>query len=248
MNIKILENSKELGEAAAKHAADVINKNIKEKGYARILVATGGSQFDFFQALTKKKIDWKKVTAFNLDEYIGIDSNHKASFRKYLKERLIEKTGIEEYYFVDGEGDIKQNIDLLTEKVNEEPIDLGVIGIGENAHIAFNDPPADFETKESFIVVKLDLKCKEQQVGEGWFPGVDDVPSKAITMTPHKIMECKEIISCVPHSAKAQAVKDTLDSEMDPNVPAGILKKHPRWTLYLDRNSSSLIDIQERDM
>lgn len=176
---------------------------------------------------------------FHLDEYAGLDESHIASFRKYLKERFIAHVNLKEYTLVDGN---PNSIAFLTEKLREKPIDLGMIGIGVNAHVAFNDPPADFDTKEAYIVVDLDDTCKNQQVGEGWFETIDDVPKQAISMTVYQIMQCNKIITCAPHEVKAQAIKNTLYGEVSNTVPATILKTHNDWNLFIDENSAGLID------
>lgn len=178
-----------------------------------------------------------------MDEYVNLPEEHAASFRKYLKERFINKVpSLHRVHFVNGEGDVEANINELTREITKEPIDLALIGIGENAHIAFNDPPADFETKQSYIVVTLDDACKMQQVGEGWFPSFDDVPRQAITMTVHQIMQSRVIVSCVPHKSKAKAVRAFFENEVNNMIPATILKTHANYTLFLDKNSSSEVE------
>lgn len=244
MNIRILKDSKELGKEAAAYCRDILNQAIKKKGKARIILSTGASQFDTLEALVKEDVEWNKVEMFHLDEYIGIPETHPASFRKYLKERFVSKVPLGKVYFVETEGCIEENMKKLGEEINKEPIDLALVGIGENAHIAFNDPPADFETKEAYIVVNLDERCKRQQVREGWFPTVDDVPKQAVTMTVHQIMKSEVIVSCVPYKVKAQAIFDMLNNEPDCNIPATILKTHKNYTLFLDEDSASLIKSQ----
>ncbi|NMA82516.1 MAG: glucosamine-6-phosphate deaminase [Epulopiscium sp.] len=247
MKINILENSVELGREAAKYCADIIKKAIDEKGKARIILSTGASQFDTIKALIESDIDWSKVEMFHLDEYINLPESHPASFRKYLKERFISQIDLKQAYLVDGEGDVEETIAELTEAIRKEPIDLGLIGIGENAHIAFNDPPADFQTKDAYIVVNLNDTCKKQQVGEGWFETIEDVPKQAITMTVHQIMQCKHIVSCVPFKVKAKAIKDTFESPVSNLVPATILKTHKNMTLFLDHDSASEV-IYKKDV
>lgn len=242
MEIVINESSEELGRRAADQATKALNDAIEKNGGARLLLSTGASQFSVINELIKRDIDWSKVEMFHLDEYVNLDEGHNASFRKYLKERFLNFVDIKKVHFVDGEGNIEENIRILTEEINKSPIDVALIGIGENAHIAFNDPPANFDTKEDFIVVKLDDKCKLQQVGEGWFKDVDQVPDEAITMTIHRIMESKKIISCVPFKVKAKAVKNTIENDISNLIPATILKSHSDWTLYLDEESASLLD------
>lgn len=239
MNIHVYRTSDEMGAAAAKLIAGELNAAVEEKGEARLLLSTGASQFEMFQALVKETVDWSRVTMFHLDEYVGLEETHKASFRKYLKERFVSKVKIREAVFVDGEGDVNAQIRYLSERLREAPIDVGVVGIGENGHIAFNDPPADFTTQESYIVVNLDEKCKLQQVGEGWFATADDVPKQAVSMTVHQIMKCRKIISVVPHKEKAAAVFNTLSQPVTAAVPATILKTHGCWDLFLDAESSS---------
>ncbi len=238
MNISVSESSKELGKKAAIVIANKINKAIEKQGYARIVLSTGASQFDTIEALIKQDVNWSKVTMFHLDEYVDLKESHIASFRKYLKERFVSKVNLEAVYFVNGEGNIEENIKELTIKLREKPVDVGVIGIGENGHIAFNDPPADFDTDLAYKVVDLDDKCKKQQVGEGWFETINDVPKQAITMCVKQILSCKAIVTCVPHSVKAQAIKATLQNHVTNTVPATILKTHKDWNLFIDNNSA----------
>ena len=178
---------------------------------------------------------------FHLDEYVDLPVTHKASFRKYLNERFVSVVNPGEVFYVDGEGDVGKNIAILSEAFKKAPIDVGVIGIGENGHIAFNDPPADFDTDAIYKVVKLDERCRRQQVGEGWFESVSDVPEKAISMTVKAILSSRKIISSVPHSVKADAVKNTVTGKISPSVPATILKTHPDWNLFLDSDSASML-------
>ncbi len=244
MEIRICKNSEELGKSAAAHVAQRINRFIAEKGSARIALSTGASQFDMFKALVKEDVDWSKVEMFHLDEYVGLPITHMASFRKYLQERFVDKVEkLKAVHFVDG---TVEGIKALTEEIRKAPIDIGLIGIGENTHIAFNDPPADFDTDEAYIVVDLDEKCKKQQMGEGWFATIDDVPKQAVSMTVKQIMSCKEIVSCVPHAVKSDAIKKTLMTKGVTNtVPATMLKTHENIILYIDANSASeIIDFE----
>ncbi len=241
MKLSISENSVELGLKAAKDVAARLNSAIAANGTARLLLSTGASQFDFFEALLVQNIDWTRVEMFHLDEYVGLPETHAASFRKYLKERFVSKVSLRDAHFVDGESDLETTITALNDQVSKYPIDVGVIGIGENSHIAFNDPPADFQTRDPFIIVDLDDACKTQQVREGWFPTKDDVPRQAISMSVHRIMMSKAIISVVPYEVKAEAVKKTLSLPVSPEVPATMLNMHPDWTLYLDNDSASLL-------
>lgn len=242
MKVRVLKNHEELGREAAAYSVEVLKKAIAQKGKARIVLSTGASQFETLKALTESDVDWSKVEMFHLDEYINLPESHPASFRKYLKERFVSKVNLKAAYFVNGEGNIEENIRKLTEEIRKEEIDLGLIGIGENSHIAFNDPPADFDTKEAYIVVNLDDACKQQQVREGWFATVEDVPKQAISMTVYQIMQCKVIVSSVPHKVKARAIKLTLENDVTNTIPATILKRHPDANLFLDEESASLVD------
>jgi len=241
MNITISENALELGEEAAKFLTEKINGVIRKNGEARIVVSTGSSQFEMLQALIKKDIPWHKVEVFHLDEYIGLPVTHKASFRKYLFERFINLVNVKEFHGVDTEGDINKKIKELTELIRLRPIDVGIIGIGVNGHIAFNDPPADFDTHEAYITVNLDDQCKMQQVNEGWFDSIEDVPNQAVSMSVWQIMQCKTIVSGVPHKVKADAVYKTLTHKLTNLVPATKLKGHNDFHLFLDKNSASEI-------
>lgn len=241
MIVKVHANAVELGKAAAAHGAQIINDCIARKGKARIVLSTGASQFRLFESFASEKIDWSRVEAYHLDEYIGLPITHKASFRKYLKERFadIYKPGY--MRFVNTTVDIGQELPELSADLLRQPIDLGFIGIGENAHIAFNDPPADFETKQPYIVVVLNDACKAQQVREGWFDTADDVPKTAVSMSVYGIMQCKAIISCVPGAVKAKAIFDTLASSITPMIPATKLKEHENVAVYLDKDSAGLL-------
>lgn len=241
MKIRIFRSTNELGQAAAAHAAEELNAAIKRNGGARLLLSTGASQFETLEALRGSSVDWSKVEMFHLDEYVGLPETHKASFIKYLKERFVDGLPLKKAHFVDGNRP-QETIRLLTEEIRRSPVDVGLIGIGENGHIAFNDPPADFETKEAFKIVTLDERCKAQQVREGWFATIHDVPDQAVSMTVHQIMQCRVIISAVPHRVKAEAVKATIERELTNEVPATMLKQHPDFTLYLDEQSSALLD------
>ena len=241
MEIKVFDTSKELGKAAAVFSAQVLNRAIAEKGKARLLMSTGASQFDTIEALRDADVEWDKVEMFHLDEYIGLPETHPASFRKYLKERFLSYVDIRKAHLVNPDNGVEPALELLTREVRAGEIDLGLIGIGENAHIAFNDPPADFETKEAFLVVNLDEACKKQQMREGWFATIEDVPKQAISMSVYQIMQCKTILSCVPYAAKADAVKKTLDSDLTNQVPATMLKTHSNFHLFLDKDSAAKV-------
>lgn len=245
MQINIFNDANESGKRAAEAAAAIIETAIREKGKARIVLSTGASQFAFFEHFVNQPVNWAAVEMFHLDEYLGLSAEHPASFRKYLQERFVDRVPLGRAFFVDGDGaDSAAVLDGLEERIAAEPIDLGLIGIGENAHIAFNDPPADFSLRTFYTIVDLDEACKRQQVGEGWFPSLDDVPKQAISMTVHGIMSCARIISVVPHKVKAKAVKETLESGLTNLIPATMLKTHSFWSLYLDSASASLLPVR----
>lgn len=239
MQITILEHADEIGLAASRDCEQLIREAISRQGSARIVLSTGASQFEFLKHFVTMNIEWSKVEMFHLDEYVALPESHPASFRKYLKERFLRHVAVRSATFVDGDGDLDEVLKRLNEEIAKAPIDLALIGIGQNAHIAFNDPPADFETEAPYKVVQLDERCKAQQVSEGWFASIDDVPKRAITMTVKQIMKSRHIVSVVPHAVKAEAIENTLKSPVDPNVPATILKTHPSWKLYLDKQSAS---------
>jgi glucosamine-6-phosphate deaminase len=242
MKIRISATPQALGSVAAADAAGAINAGIQKRGEARIILSTGASQFETIEALVGARVDWSRVTMFHLDEYVGLPDTHPASFRKYLKERFINKIGLKKAWLVSGEGDVAKNIAETGRELLAGPIDLALIGIGENGHIAFNDPPARFEALEPYIVVNLNDACKKQQVGEGWFAGPADVPAQAVSMSCHRIMQSAKIISAVPHAAKAEAVRLTFETGLSDKVPASLLKFHPDWTLYIDTASAAKLD------
>ncbi len=242
LQIKILADKDSLGRAAAEQAATSIRRAIRQRGVARIIAATGASQFEFLDALTAApNIDWSCVEVFHLDEYIGIPITHPASFRKYLLDRLINKTRITRYHFLDGDGDAPGSVAEIGRELQREPVDLAFVGIGENGHLAFNDPPADFDTDDPYLVVQLDDTCRQQQVNERWFGSVAEVPTQAISMSVRQIMRAREIIVVVPDERKARAVKNSLEGEITRMVPASILRRHPNATIYLDKDSATLL-------
>lgn len=243
MKVYIDANAELMGKRAAKETVKRIKEAVEERGECRLLLSTGASQFEMFDALVTMEAPWDQVVMFHLDEYVGMPMTHIASFRKYLKERFIDKIHPKAYHFVNGEGDVEENLRLLSEEVKKAPIDVALIGIGENGHIAFNDPPADFDTEEVYKIVELEERCKKQQMGEGWFATIDDVPSRAITMTVKQMMKSRVVLSVVPGTRKAQAIKMTMEvPEVTNLVPATKLREHPDWTLYLDEDSASLVD------
>ena len=283
MQVKTYIDRVTMSRAAARHAARALRDALSERGVARLIAATGASQLDFLEALTDPQyairnprsaishpqsakedadsgprvaesgIDWTRVEMFHLDEYVGLPIDHPASFRMYLLERLIARTGIVRYHLLDGERDAARVADEVGRQLAKAPVDVAFVGIGENAHLAFNDPPADFETERPYLVVTLDEACRRQQVGEGWFASVADVPSQAISMSVRQILKSREIICVVPDARKAAAVKACLEGDVTPMAPASILRTHAGTTVYLDRDSAAQLqpatrgEIFERD-
>lgn len=244
MDVRIYDTAEQLGQHSASDGSQLIRKAIAQHGQANIIVCTGTSQFQTLASLVAdKKTDWSKVTAFHLDEYIGLPFSHPASFRKYLKERFVDHLPLRQFHYISGEDDPQTECRRVGELISRHPIDVTFIGIGENGHLAFNDPPADFETEEPYIVVTLDEVCRRQQFGEGWFPSLNDVPRTAISMSIKQIIKSKSIICSVPDLRKAKAVVAALQGPVTPNVPASILQQHPDAVIYLDRDAASLMDI-----
>ena len=242
MHITVSENAKNLGRAAGRKAATLVRMALQERNSATIILATGTSQFEtLYQLIHEPQIDWDKVTMFHLDEYLGLPQTHPASFRKYLKERFIAHVPIQEYHLINGEADGNHECERLSRLILDHPVDVALVGIGENGHLAFNDPPADFETDKPYIIVELDEPCRKQQLGEGWFKSMAEVPRQAISMSIQQIMKSKYIICSVPDERKAQAVKNSIEQKVDSLFPASILQHHPHCFLFLDNASASLL-------
>lgn len=244
MKITISTNKDELGRRSAEQASAYIVKAIAEEGMASISIATGASQFEFLQNLTAdQRIDWSKVTVFHLDEYVGISDTHPASFRRYLRERFVRQLPcpLAAFHEVNASSDPHQESERLSALISKEVIDVCCMGIGENAHIAFNDPPADFDTEKPYLVVELDQGCRQQQVNEGWFPTLADVPALAISMSVKQILKSRVLVNSVPGERKAVAVKAALEGKISPLCPASILRTHPNCHLNLDKDSAQLL-------
>jgi glucosamine-6-phosphate deaminase len=239
--VKIFPGKDQMGKAAAETVAEKLNAAIAEKGFANLILATGASQFQFLEHLQKQAIDWKKITVFHLDEYKGMPVTHPASFRKYLKERILDNVQPKEVHYLNGDAPNAEAEALRYENLlKEHPVDVACIGIGENGHIAFNDPPvADFKDPKRVKVVELDEGCRRQQLGEGWFPTLGDVPTHALSLTIPAIMACEYISCVVPDERKADAVYNTLNAEVSTTCPATILRTHPNCVLYLDTGAAS---------
>ncbi len=244
MEIHIFETKEEMGAAAARKAAAGLKAAIETRGAATLILATGASQFEMLESLVERDVDWSRVTAFHLDEYIGLPEDHPASFRKYLKERFVDRVpALQEFHFVDGEAaDPAAECRRLGDLIRGRTIDVACIGIGENGHLAFNDPPADFQTEEPYLIVNLDEACRRQQLGEGWFPSLDAVPERAISMSIQQIMKSDAIVCTVPDGRKAEAVQKAVEGPVTPNLPSSILQEHPECDLYLDTASAALLE------
>jgi glucosamine-6-phosphate deaminase len=243
VEIRIFDTREELGSAAAERAAAAIGEAILRAGHARVIAATGASQFDFLDALTARAgVEWPRVEMFHLDEYVGVPDTHPASFRRYLRERIVERVHPRAFHFLAGDAaDPAAECRRVGALLAKAPIDVAFVGIGENGHLAFNDPPADFETEEPYLVVELDEACRRQQLGEGWFASLEDVPRRALSMSIRQILKSREILCAVPDARKARAVHECLDGEVSPLHPSSILQQHPRTTVYLDRDSAALL-------
>ena len=247
MEIITTENAIELGKLAGKAAAGLITQTIAQRGEANIILATGASQFETLRQLTSEKnIDWSKVSMFHLDEYLGLPESSGASFRRYLKERFLEKVApLKASYLINGETDPAAECGRLNGIIVRHPIDVALVGIGENGHLAFNDPPADFDTDEPYIIVDLDEQCRRQQYGEGWFKSIDEVPKQAISMSIKQIFKSKHIICSVPDQRKAKAVKNCIEQPVSNLFPASILQLHPDCSYFLDTSSSALLSVEK---
>ena len=243
MQTRVFPDKVSLGEAAAGEAASALRDTLARQGRACVVAATGASQFEFLEELVlAPDVDWRRTVFFHLDEYVGLPASHPASFRRYLKERLADRIHPGAFHFIEGDRpDPEAEARRVGELIRGCEIDLAFVGIGENGHLAFNDPPADFATEEPYIVVRLDDACRRQQLGEGWFPSLEDVPRRAISMSIRQIMKARRILCVVPDARKAAAVRDTITGEVSPWRPASALQRHPAATVYLDVDSAALL-------
>lgn len=242
MKTIVTPTASEMGRFAAEHAAEDLRKAIQERGEAFLIVATGASQFEVLsQLVSQPDLDWSRVNGFHLDEYIGIGGDHPASFCKYLRERFVDRVPLKSFLYLDGKSDPQETVAAAAAKIGAVTVDVALVGIGENGHLAFNDPPADFETEDPYLIVELDEECRLQQVGEGWFGSIDEVPTHAISMSVRQILKTKTIYCSVPDERKSAAVRDTLTHEISPSIPASILRRHGATTLIIDEAAASQI-------
>ena len=240
--VRVFDSKEEMGSTAAAEGAQMLRYAIDRDGEATIIVATGASQFEMLAALVEQDVDWSRVTMFHLDEYVDLPAGHPASFRKYLTERFTSKVPLGAVNFLSGEtGDPQAVCDEMGQRIRRHTVDVAFVGIGENGHLAFNDPPADFETDSPYLLVELDEACRRQQAGEGWFDSVDDVPDRAISMSVREILRARTILCTCPDDRKAVAVRKTLDGEITPDVPASVLRTHPDCRFFLDAPAAALL-------
>lgn len=246
MKVTISPTEQELGKVAAGCGASLVQNALQARDRAYIVLATGTSQFTVLDNLVRQDIDWSKATIFHLDEYIGIPMSHPASFRRYLRERFCDRipTPPGKFHYIEAEKDPKAECERLGEIISQVTIDVAFVGIGENCHLAFNDPPADFQTEEPYIIVDLDETCRRQQLGEGWFKTLDEVPKQAVSMSIRQIMKSRSIICAVPHKRKVGVVQVALEGPVTPHAPASILQTHPDCRVFLDRDSASLLTVR----
>ncbi|MEL6896162.1 MAG: glucosamine-6-phosphate deaminase [Planctomycetota bacterium] len=247
MQTILTQNRDAMGDWVGRHAATDLRNRISENGSACLIVATGASQFEVLASLCEQPgIDWSCVDAFHLDEYVGIDADHPASFCGYLKKRFADRVKPRSFHYLDGTTDPLETIRNASVAIEQHTIDVALIGIGENGHLAFNDPPADFETRDPYLLVQLDHACRQQQVGEGWFATIDDVPRQAISMSVQQILSARRIYCSVPDSVKSTAVLDTLTRDIESRFPSTILRAHDGATLVIDQASAERLDAVHR--
>jgi len=242
MHIEILATRAEMAAAAASAATDLLLDVLRRKERVRLLAATGNSQLEFLDFVTANRaVDWTRIELFHLDEYVGLGIEHPASFARYIKGRIVDPTGIRDYHLIDGSREPHETAQLMSSKISSAPVDVAFAGIGENGHLAFNDPPADFEADDPYIVVTLDERCRQQQIGEGWFDSIEDVPTSAVTISIKQLLRSDRIICVVPDARKAEAVAACLEGPITPDAPASALQKHHNAMVFLDRDSAALL-------
>jgi len=245
MTVGIYDSNSALGQAAAADFAKIVKEEVADRGEASIILASGNSQFTFLQALQNHPdIPWDKISAFHMDEYLGMSADHPASFRRFLREKIANIFQPRASFGMRGDAPgVQAELDRYAALLEKHKPVLCVMGMGENGHLAFNDPPADFETKKLIHIVNLDMMCRRQQVGEGHFPTIDDVPTQAISLTIHALLTPPHVIVLVPETRKANAVKAALEGPISEMCPASILRTQEKVKVYLDRDSSALLQI-----
>ena len=242
MNLRVFDDKSALAKATADEATRFIQEAIAARGRARIVVATGSSQIEFLEWLvTAPDIAWGQVELFHLDEYIGLSGDHPASFQHYIRERILARVTVGRAWLLDGAADAEEECKRVGEAIAATPIDVTFAGIGENGHLAFNDPPADFDTEEPYIVADLAERGRMQQVREGWFASLEEVPRTAITMSIRQILKARAILCLVSGTRKAEAVNLCLEGDIGPMAPASALRLHQNATIFLDREAAALL-------
>lgn len=242
MKIVVAKDRIAMGSYTAEQAASHLRQCLSQKSECNLVIATGSSQFEVLDSLVNQpNIDWSRVNGFHLDEYLGIDRSHSASFCGYLANRFVDRLPLKSFLYLDGTKLPELLRTQASEQLAERTIDLLLCGIGENGHLAFNDPPANFETDDPYLIVELDEACRRQQVGEGWFDSLEQVPTQAISMSINQILKAQKILCSVPDQRKAEAVRNTVEGELSPMVPASALRRHPDVTLVLDEASATML-------
>ena len=242
LEVRVHPSLSSLAADAADAATTAIATAIEARGAASVMLATGNSQLAFLDELVRRDIDWSRVTVTHMDEYVGVDDTHSASFARYIRERVVDVVAPATAYLIDGTAEVEAEIARYTAILREHPLDLCCLGIGENGHLAFNDPPvADFDDPLDLTEVELDDACRQQQVGEGHFPNVDAVPRTAITVTIPALLRARRVLAIVPESRKAAAVHAALTGPISTDCPASTLRRTPQATVYLDPGSAALL-------
>lgn len=247
--VEVYDDQTALGQAACDSAVRILVEAIKTRGAANLILATGNSQLSFLEALRRDdRIEWSHIQLFHMDEYLGMTSEHPASFRRFMKEKLLDFVKPATFYGISGDAnDPEVESKRYAGLLQEHSPDLCCLGIGENGHLAFNDPPfADFNDPKAVKLVELDSISRRQQVGEGHFPSLQDVPTHALTLTVPALLAARHVLAIVPEKRKSRAVKEALTGPVSPDCPASILRQTPHARLFLDRDSASLLSNQVR--
>ena len=245
MKLEIRASGREAGAAAARTAAEAMRQLGRNGHNFAMIFATGASQLDMLSVLTSMPgLPWNQLTGFHLDEYVGLDENHPASFRRYLRQNLTSRVAMREFFAINGNaGDIEKFCTDYARRIEQASPQICLLGIGENGHLAFNDPAeADFDDPQPMKMVSLDRRCRQQQVGEGWFGSWEEVPEHALTLTMPTIFRIPKLILTVPDRRKAEAIRRTLHDPISSACPSTLLRNHPDVTLFLDRESASILD------
>ena len=244
LDVHVAVSNDELSAAAAEAFASAVRCALMEKAEIAVILATGNSQLSFARIVGERDdIDWSRISILHMDEYLGMREGHPASFRRWIQENIVQRVGPKAFHGVQGDHEpVEEELERYAGLLRELDPAICVMGIGENGHLAFNDPPADFETRDLIRVADLDEACRKQQVGEGHFASLEDVPHQALTLTVHALLRPETVLVLTPAARKARAVKVTLEGPVTPSCPASILQTQPQAHLYLDQESASLLD------